>query len=119
MPLFNYRKRHAGKGRKKESEQEREREERHGERERGREREGEGEGEEERKRAIPTREIFFCLSKIYKNTIGSSTRICLFVVLMSPLICNGFGCEPVSLRIYFALLPVQAGRGRSRSAGLV
>jgi hypothetical protein len=117
MPLFNYRKRHAGKGRKKESEQEREREERHGERERGREREGEG--EEERKRAIPTREIFFCLSKIYKNTIGSSTRICLFVVLMSPLICNGFGCEPVSLRIYFALLPVQAGRGRSRSAGLV
>jgi hypothetical protein len=36
------------------------------------------------------------LKNIYKNTIGSSTRRCLFVVLVSSLLCNCFGCEPVS-----------------------
>jgi hypothetical protein len=38
----------------------------------------------------------YCSYKIYKNTIGSSTRRCLFVVQMSLLICRCFGCEPVS-----------------------
>jgi hypothetical protein len=45
-------------------------------------------------RGLPN--ISYCSKKIYKNTIGLSTGRCLFVVLMSALICNCFGCEPVS-----------------------
>jgi hypothetical protein len=52
--------------------------------------------------------------KIYKNTIGSSTGRCLFVVQMSALICNCFGCEPVSpgfILPFCRFRPVQADAG--------